>query len=190
MPVSPHLATLLLTLLLLSATSAAGQQVQDSSAKYPWRKRVHYGGGPSVGTPPSDFAGKSSPLQWCLTATRRAPGDLGASGQSWMDASRSWLRYVLSDTTALGKGWRGVLGGAPVLTPNDTIVQVVDELACRDIAEVINRGLLGWEAGPPPVVVFRVRDYLIAYPSNAPMGEFGLAVGMSLTHEIRGVAMW
>jgi hypothetical protein len=83
-----------------------------------------------------------------------------------------------------------VLGGAPRLAPTDSIVQVTDEHRCRDIAEIINRGLLGWDVGPPPVVVFQVRDYLVAYPSNARMGEFGMAVGMSLKHEIRGVATW
>jgi hypothetical protein len=74
--------------------------------------------------------------------------------------------------------------------PRDSIVQVTDERACRDIAEILNRGLLGWQVGPPPVVVFRVRDYLVAYPSNARMGEFGLAVGMSVGRQIRGVATW
>jgi len=67
---------------------------------------------------------------------------------------------------------------------------VLDERTCHDISEIINLGLLGWEKGPPPVVVFRVRDYLIAYPSNAGMGEFGLAVGLSLERQIRGVATW
>jgi hypothetical protein len=58
------------------------------------------------------------------------------------------------------------------------------------MAQIVNRDLLGWEVGPPPMVVFRVRDYLIAYPSNARMGEFGMAVGMNLKHQIRGVATW
>ena len=104
--------------------------------------------------------------------------------------SRSWLHQVLSDTTDLGDGWRKVLGGAPRLTEKDSIVQVMNESTCRDIAAIINRGVLGWEKGPPPVVVFRVRDYLIAYPSNAGMGEFGLAVGIDLEHHIRGVSTW
>lgn len=104
--------------------------------------------------------------------------------------SRSWLRRVLGDTTHFGAGWRKVLGGAPSLAPRDSITQVTDEGACREIADIINRALLGWDVGPPPVVVFRIRDYLIAYPSNARMGEFGLAVGMSLEHEIRGIATW
>ena len=44
----------------------------------------------------------------------------------------------------------------------------------------------GWRA----VVVFRVGDLLIAYPSNAGMGEFGLAVSMTLDYRIRAIAMW
>ncbi len=67
---------------------------------------------------------------------------------------------------------------------------MTDERECREISRIINRDLLGWQVGPPPIVVFRVRDYLIAYPSNAGLGEFGLAVGMSLRREIRGVAAW
>jgi hypothetical protein len=74
--------------------------------------------------------------------------------------------------------------------PGDSIVQVMDESECRDIAQLINRDVLGWGVGPPPVVVFRVRDYLIAYPSNAHWGEFGVAVGLSLGREIRGAATW
>jgi hypothetical protein len=97
---------------------------------------------------------------------------------------------VLGDTTDLGEGWRKVLGGAPRLVPSDNIVQMTDEVECRVIAEILNRELLGWEVGPPPVVVFRVKDYLIAYPSNARMGEFGMAAGMTLGHQIRGVATW
>lgn len=194
-------APLFLTALVLAATPARAHQARDSSAAYldsakaaaaayPWRDRVRYGGGPSVGAPPSDYTGATPPPQWCLQATGRAPGDFGVTGQSWTEASRSWLRRVLADTTDLGAGWRKVLGGAPRVGPRDTIVQVTDERACRDIAAIINRELLGWQVGPPPVVVFRVLDYLVAYPSNARMGEFGLAIGMSLGHEIRGVATW
>jgi hypothetical protein len=83
-----------------------------------------------------------------------------------------------------------VLGGAPQLSPGDSIIQVTDERMCGNIAQVVNRDLLGWDAGPPPMVVFRIRDYLIAYPSNARMGEFGMAVGMNLKHQIRAVATW
>jgi len=172
------------------AAPVRAQHTRDSSHAYPWRGRIVYGGGPSVGAPPSDFTGETPPAQWCLQATRRASGDLGVSRQSWKEVSRSWLREVLSDTADLGTGWREVLGGAPRLAAQDSIVQVFDERMCHEIADSINQGLLGWEKGPPPVVVFRVRDYLVAYPSNARMGEFGIAVGLSLERRIRGVAAW
>lgn len=168
-----------------------GQQPADSAAPHPpWRDSVRYGGGPSVGAPPSHFTGEKPPAKWCLQATDNARGDFGRTGASWTDISRSWLRQVLSDTTDFGTGWRKVLGGAPLLAPGDSIVQITDEDECREIAQIINRELLGWKVGPPPVVVFRVGDQLIAYPSNAGMGEFGLAVGMSLQREIRGVSTW
>ena len=178
-----------LALFLLAGPTSA-QQTRDTTHAYPWRGKILYGGGPSVGAPPSDFTGETPPPQWCLQATRRASGDLGMSQNSWTEVSRSWLRQVLSDTTDHGAGWRKVLGGAPRLSARDSIIQVLDERACHEISEIINRGLLGWEKGPPPVVVFRVRDYLIAYPSNARMGEFGLAVGLSLERQIRGVSTW
>ncbi len=186
---------------MLMATHASGQQAKDANTAHvdsataalaspPWRDSVRYGGGPSVGAPPSDYTGEEPPAEWCLRATRRAPGDFGVTGQNWTQASRSWLRQVLSDTTDHGAGWRKVLGGAPELAPSDSIVQVTDEIECHAIAETLNRELLGWEVGPPPVVVFRVKDYLLAYPSNARMGEFGMAAGMTLKHQIRGVATW
>jgi hypothetical protein len=190
-----HIAPLFLAVPLALATEPAqAQRTQDSSAvpaaAPPWRGSVRYGGGPSVGAPPSDYNGEKPPAMWCLQATGRAAGDLGRSGDTWARISRSWLRQVLSDTTDFGDGWRKVLGGAPRLAPGDSIVQVVDEDECRTIAQLINHDLLGWEVGPPPVVIFRVRDYIVAYPSNAWRGEFGYAVGMNLRHEIRGVATW
>jgi hypothetical protein len=172
---------------VLGTTQGHGQAAPPSP---PWRDSVRYGSGPSVGAPPSDYTGAKPPARWCLQATRRAPGDFAVTGQTWTQASRSWLREVLSDSTDLGTGWRRVLGGAPRLAPADSIVQVTDEPTCHAIAEILNRELLGWDVGPPPVVVFRVRDYLIAYPSNARMGEFGMAVGMSLRRQIRGVSTW
>jgi hypothetical protein len=184
------IARVLLPLTILAATRASAQQVGDTSHAYVWRDSVRYGEGPSVGAPPSDYTGAAPPAQWCLRATGPASGDLGSSKQSWTEVSQSWLRQVLSDTTVLGAGWRKVLGGAPQFTQSDTIVQVLDEAACHDIAETINHGLLGWKNGPPPVVVFQIRSYLVAYPSNARMGEFGLAVGMDLAHHIRGVSSW
>jgi hypothetical protein len=97
---------------------------------------------------------------------------------------------VLSDTSDLGEVWRKVLGGAPPLTPRDSIIEVTDEKTCRQVAQIINHDVLGWQVGPPPVVIFRVGDYLIAYPSNARLGEFGYAVGMRRDLVIRGVATW
>lgn len=201
MPTSQLVAPLIFAAgFALAASPTRAQQTRDSSAAAdserptlvtpPWRDSVRYGGGPSVGAPPSDYSGAAPPSNWCLQADGRASGDLGRSGSSWTKISRSWLRQVLSDTTDFGEGWRKVLGGAPRLAPQDSISQLTDEGACRDIALIINRGLLGWKVGPPPVAVFRVRDYLIAYPSNAWMGEFGYAVGMTLRREILGVATW
>jgi hypothetical protein len=168
-----------------------GQVTQARNLPTPaWRDSARYGGGPSVGAPPSDYNGDKPPAKWCLQTDARAPGDFGMSGWGWTTASRSWLRQILSDTTEHGTGWRKVLGGAPVLAPSDSIHQIIDEGECREIAQILNRDVLGWVVGPPPVVVFRVRDYLIAYPSNARRGEWGLAVGMTLQHQIRAVATW
>jgi hypothetical protein len=71
-------ASLFLAATLLSAaTPARAQQTRDSSAASfdstgaaaaarPWRDSVRYGGGPSVGAPPSDYTGAAPPSQWCL----------------------------------------------------------------------------------------------------------------------------
>jgi hypothetical protein len=112
------------------------------------------------------------------------------NGTPWMQASWALLRQVLSDTTDLGTGWRNVLGGAPQLAEHDTIEQVVDEQVCREIAQLINQSILGWPVGAPPVVILQVREHLIAFPSNASMGHYGLAVGMASDRRIRGVATW
>ncbi|HEU6451744.1 MAG TPA: hypothetical protein VFT57_10015 [Gemmatimonadaceae bacterium] len=184
-------ALLIAVSLTFLATQPMAQQPADSAAPHPpWRDSVRYGGGPSVGAPPSNFKGDSPPARWCLETTDQAQGDFGRTGRSWTEISRSWLRQVLSDTTDFGTNWRKVLGGAPRLTQSDSIVQVTDEDTCRAIAQIINRELLGWKVGPPPVVVFRIHDYLIAYPSNAGLGEFGLAVGMNLERTINGVSTW
>jgi hypothetical protein len=187
---------LIVAAVLIAANRAYAQERRDSaktnaaSAAHPWRDSVRYGEGPSVGAPLSDYTGKAPPSKWCLQPTTRPPGDFGVTGANWTEASRSWLRDVLTDTSEFGQGWRKVLGGAPLLSPRDSIVHIVTENECHEIADIINREILGWSVGPPPVVVFRVRDYLIAYPSNARMGEFGLAVGMTTKHQIRGVATW
>jgi len=190
MRISRHIAPLLIAALLpLVAAAAGGQQPRDSrtAATPAWRDSARYGGGPSVGPPPSDYTGAVAPATWCLQTTGQASGDFGGA---WTNTTRVWLRQVLSDTTGFGAVWRRVLGGAPQLTSADSIVQVTDEATCRDIAERLNRDVLGWRVGPPPVVIFRVRDHLVAYPSNARRGEWGLAVGMTLGREIRGVALW
>jgi hypothetical protein len=189
MRISPQVMAVLTPVFLTLAPPAGGQQTRDSGAvaNPAWRDSARYGGGPSVGPPPSDFTGAVPPATWCLQATGRASGDLTGP---WTATSRSWLRQVLSDTTRLGAVWRRVLGGAPQITPADSILQVTDEPTCRSIAEILNREVLGWRVGPPPVVIFRVRDHLVAYPSNARRGEWGLAVGMTLRREIRGVALW
>ena len=176
--------------LTLAASLPAQQTRVASTAAPPWRDSARYGGGPSVGAPPSDYTGEKPPAKWCLQTDQPGHGDFGATGWGWTTASRSWLRQVLSDTTEHGTTWRKVLGGAPVLTPSDSIIQVLDEDTCRDVGQILNRDVLGWTVGPPPVVIFQVRDYLIAYPSNARRGEWGLAVGMTLRREIRGVAVW
>ena len=89
-----------------------------------------------------------------------------------------------------GQLWRQILGGAPRITGADSIIQVLDEPTCREIATIVNAEVLGWKVGPPPVVILRVRDHLIAYPSNVPRGEWGIAVGMNLRKEILGVSTW
>ena len=185
---------------LLSARSVLAQRSSDTGATVDtnshtdavpiWRNRVRYGGGPSIGAPPSDFMGKAPPVKWCLETDGPGAGDLSPRGTSFKTVSRSWLRQVLSDTSAFGATWRKVLGGAPRMMARDSIVEVIDEQTCRKAAQAINRELLGWQVGPPPVVMFRVGDFLIVYPSNARLGEFGYAVGMSLDSTIRGVATW
>ena len=191
---------LVLTGLSLGASSLCAQRATDSvaasdsaanAAPAPaWRNQVRYGGGPSVGAPPSDFMGKSAPSVWCLATDGPGGGDLSPRGTHFKEVTRSWLRQVLSDTSDLGQGWRKVLGGAPQLTPRDSIIEVTDEKTCRQVAQIVNRDVLGWQVGPPPVVIFRVGEYLIAYPSNARLGEFGYAVGMRRDLVIRGVATW
>src|SRR5215471_3710612 len=147
------LRCLFLAALCSVGATASAQQTRDTSAAYPWRDSVRYGGGPSVGAPPSDYSGAAPPSQWCLQVTGRATGDFGFTGQSWNDASRSWLRQILSDTSDFGAGWRKVLGGAPPLAQTDSIMQVTAETECHAIADIINRQLLGWKTGPPPIVV-------------------------------------
>jgi len=185
--------------LVLVTMPLAAQQARDSvsrpdssrspSPAPPWSNRIRYGGGPSVGAPPSDYTGATPPRRSCLVTDARGSGDM-SSRTSWREASRYWLREVLSDTTDFGETWRNVLGGAPTLAPSDSVIEIADEATCRDVARIVHRDVLGWRVGPPPVVLFRVRDYFIAFPSNARMGEFGFAVGMNSRLEIQGVSTW
>jgi len=57
---------------LMLAVPASAQQTRDTSHAYPWRGRVLYGGGPSVGAPPSDFTGETPPAQ-CAFRQRGEP---------------------------------------------------------------------------------------------------------------------
>lgn len=175
---------------VLLVASFAGVAAAQNVPAPVWRDSARYGGGPSVGAPPSTFTGDKAPDRWCLETDARGHGDFGQVGWGWTTASRGWLRQILSDTTEWGTVWRKVLGGAPMIVATDSIVQVMDETACRTVADILNRDVLGWSVGPPPVVIFQIKDYLIAYPSNARRGEWGLAVGMTMQRQIRGVATW
>lgn len=178
-------------LIALVAQPGRAQRGRDSSraqsADPIWFDSVRYGGGPSIGPPPSDYTGEKPPTKWCLSVTGRSSGDMKGN---WLAVSRSWLHQILSDSAGLGSGWRKVLGGAPQIANRDTVIQIMDETVCRDVAQILNHDVMGWSVGPPPVVIFQVDDYLLAYPSNARRGEFGLVVGMSSRHQIRGVAAW
>jgi hypothetical protein len=130
-----------------------------------------------MGAPRSDFDGSRPPPRWCL------PSD------EWERASAALLTELLRDTTDFGAGWRGALGDAPVLLPSDTATRVVDETVCQQASAVINRDLLGWNVAPP-ILLLRIKDRLVAFPSNASMGEFGFAVQLDLSPRILGVATW
>src|SRR5439155_22459901 len=56
-------------------------------------------------------------------------------------------------------------------------------------ASGINRDVLGWNVAPH-IVLLRIQDRLVAFPSNASMGEFGFAVQLDLSPRILGVATW
>lgn len=188
-----HRLSLVLALSLAStALSAQVSTAKDtsSSGEPPWRHRIVYGEGPSVGTPVSDFSGATPPSQWCLRATRRPPGDFGISGGTWDATSRSWLTDILADTTDFGAGWRQRLGGLPFATPTDSIVQIFDESRCHEIATLLNTQVLGWKVGPPPVVVYSLGATLLAFPSNARFGEWGLVVALTLDGVIQAAVLW
>ena len=66
---------------------------------------------------------------------------------------------------------------------------VLDETVCQQAAVVVNRDLLGWDVAPP-IFLLRIKHRLVAFPSNASMGEFGFAVQLDLSPRILGVATW
>ena len=173
----------------VSVTRAPADSTRPGAEAPKWSTQVRYGGGPSVGAPRSDFTGEAAPERWCLVTDAPGAADM-SRGRSWRMVSRGWLRRILSDTTDFGETWRRVLGGAPTMSPADSLTEVTDETICRAVAGTLSRELLGWPVGPPPVTVMEVRGYLFAFPSNAWMGEFGYAVGMDRTDRIRGVGTW
>lgn len=172
---------------------------QDSSGPY-WRTHVRAGsGGPSRSAPPSAFKGEHPPEKWCLTPSdtfsARTRADFGPPGARW--TMREWsgvtlagIQQFLGDSSNEGIVLRKVFGGAPLITKADKVDFVTDERLCHAAAEVINRDLLGWKVGPPPIALVRVRHFLLAYPSNALLGEWGYAIGMNEQLNIRGVGTW
>ena len=184
----------------VDTTAPRATSVQpDSSVPY-WRTRIRAGsGGPSRSAPPSAFQGKHPPEKWCLapadTFSARTHADFGPPGARW--TMREWsavtlagISQFLGDTSSEGVVLRKVFGDAPLITKSDAIVFVSDEKLCRAAAEIINRELLGWKVGPPPIALISVRHFLLAYPSNALLGEWGYAIGMDEQLHIRGVGTW
>ena len=182
-----------------AARSAAAQRSDTAATAradvphFPWRDSVRFGEGLSVGAPHWVHEADGPPTQWCLAYTGPASSatDMGTTGATWLGATRSHLRDdVLADTTELGNGWRKLLGGAPRATAVDSLLLVTDEATCHAVAETLNRELLGRANGPPPVVVFRLRDFLIAFPPDVRLGEWGVVAGLSADYLIRGAATW
>jgi hypothetical protein len=155
--------------------------------------------GPSVGSPPSGYDGKTPPDKWCLspsdTVSAHTSADYSGTSQrwtmrEWSNVTLSSLKSLLSDTSGEGDTLRLVYGKAPRIDTAEAIEFVSDEKLCRAAAEILNRELLGWKAGPPPVALLRVHHYLFAYPSRAQLGEWGLLAGMDEKLTIRGVGTW
>ena len=130
-----------------------------------------------MGSPRSEFDGSRLPPRWCLP------------GGEWERASAELMTTILRDTTEFGAAWRSALGDAPALRPSDTATVVLDEPVCQQAAAVIKRDLLGWRVAPT-ILLLRVKDRLVAFPSNASMGEFGFAVQLDLSPRVLGVATW
>lgn len=102
----------------------------------------------------------------------------------------STLHSFLSDTSNEGVAVRHVFGAPGLIEKSDSIEIVSDEALCEAAARVLNRELLGWKVGPPPVALLRVNHYLYAYPSRTQLGEWGLVAGMDEKLTIRGVGTW
>jgi hypothetical protein len=111
-------------------------------------------------------------------------------GKTWKKVSRGVLLRILSDTSDFGQGWRVGLGGAPMIASADSILEITDEATCKKAAAIVWRDVLGVSDAGPPVVIFGVRDYLIVYPADLHLGEWGLAVGMDRALAIHGDARW
>jgi hypothetical protein len=183
----------------LDSAHSAAPAVADSSRPY-WQTRVRFGSsGPSVGSPPSAYDGKAPPDKWCLspadTVSAHTAADYSGTSQrwtmrEWTDATLPSLESILSDTSGSGDTLRLVYGKAPRIDKSEAIEFVSDEKLCRAAAEILNRDLLGWKVGPPPVALLRVHHYLFAYPSRTQLGEWGLAAGMDEKLTIRGVGTW
>lgn len=160
----------------------AAQQPNDSAphpdsaagaiARPPWRGGVTLWPGPSLGPPPFELDGKTPPTAWCLRTRGRSSDDRAEERWEWGRISRRML--LPKGSTAAG----------------DTISEVTDEAVCKKASAVINRDLLGWRTGGPPVVIFRFGAQWVVYPSNASMGEFGLAVFMDGDLNIHHVSTW
>jgi len=181
LPRTRGLVTLLLALGTPWGSTIAAQQTPDSatardsatraSQRPLWRDKVRYHGGPSLGSPPSNFDGKTPVTEWCL---RNAGVDTGRVAR-WLPSWVGMTRNVLSSKLSIAA---------------DSIIEVTDEQVCRHASAAINRDLLGWSVGGPPVVMFRAGARLVAFPSNARMGEFGFAVYMDPDLNIKMVTTW
>jgi hypothetical protein len=193
------------------ASGAFGQQPADTSVKASatahadstvpyWQKHIRAANtGPSIGSPPSSFRPELPPEKWCLTDADTTSAHTTAdyshtnavwSMKQWLAVSRGTLAEFLRDTSEEGSKVRLVFGKPPRLEKSDSLELVSDEALCRETARVINRDLLGWHNGPPPVALFRVRHYLFAHPARTQLGEWGVIVALNEKMIIQGVGTW
>jgi hypothetical protein len=110
--------------------------------------------------------------------------------KQWLAVTRGTLAEFLRDTSEEGSKVRQVFGKPPRLEKSDSLELVSDEALCQEAARVINRDLLGWHNGPPPIALFRVRHYLFAHPARTQLGEWGLIVALNEKMIIQGVGTW